>query len=65
MARGAKKGFKTLICPNSTRRYRYRLPTALFCTSGTGTGESGTGTAVPFFLYFFLYFFIFFVNWEQ
>ena len=35
------------------------MPTAPFCTSGTGTGESGTGTTVPqifFCLFVFLYF---------
>ena len=56
MKRGVKKGLKTLIFPKLTRRYRYqlvrywyRMATATFCASGTGTGRSGIGTTVPFF----------------
>ena len=70
MERVSKKGLKTLICLKFARwyryrlvRYRYRMPTAPFGTSGIGTGESGTGTVVPFFKYIFSFYI--FVNWEQ
>ena len=67
MTRGAKMGLKTLICPKNARqyryrlvRYRYRLPSATFCTSGTGTCKRCTGTAVPIFHFFFTYIYIYF-----
>ena len=54
--RGCKKWVKTLNCPKNARLYRYRLvlyryrlPSATFCTSCTGT-------PVPIF-----HFFIFFI----
>ena len=72
MTKGAKMGLKTLICPKTARWYRYRLvqcryklPSATFCTSGTGTGPTCTVTGVPIFQFFLLYIYIYIISREQ